>query len=54
MTAAPAKPKSLWSTVEPFVLGGASGMVATCVIQPMDMIKVEQEEKRREREKRHR
>jgi solute carrier family 25 oxoglutarate transporter 11 len=36
----PAKPKTLWQTVEPFVLGGSSGMLATCVIQPMDMIKV--------------
>jgi solute carrier family 25 oxoglutarate transporter 11 len=37
---APAKPKTLWGTVEPFVLGGASGMFATMCIQPMDMIKV--------------
>ncbi|KAF8396004.1 hypothetical protein HHK36_017615 [Tetracentron sinense] len=36
------KPKSLgvWHTVKPFVNGGASGMLATCVIQPVDMIKV--------------
>ncbi|KAI0522565.1 hypothetical protein KFK09_004945 [Dendrobium nobile] len=38
-----AKPKSqsgVWSTVKPFVNGGASGMLATCVIQPIDMVKV--------------
>ncbi|KAH9327056.1 hypothetical protein KI387_007234, partial [Taxus chinensis] len=36
------KPKTskVWSTVKPFVNGGASGMLATCVIQPVDMIKV--------------
>lgn len=36
------KPKSagVWPTVKPFVNGGASGMLATCVIQPIDMIKV--------------
>jgi hypothetical protein len=37
------KPQSLgvWPTVKPFVNGGASGMLATCVIQPIDMIKVQ-------------
>eukprot|EP01018_Ginkgo_biloba_P021789 Gb_11670 [translate_table: standard] len=36
------KPKvgKVWGTVKPFVNGGASGMLATCVIQPVDMIKV--------------
>lgn len=36
------KPKStgVWPTVKPFVNGGVSGMLATCVIQPVDMIKV--------------
>ncbi|KAM0011791.1 putative mitochondrial carrier domain superfamily [Helianthus debilis subsp. tardiflorus] len=37
------KPKPIggvWPTVKPFVNGGASGMLATCVIQPIDMIKV--------------
>lgn len=36
------KPKSggVWPTVKPFVNGGSSGMLATCVIQPIDMIKV--------------
>ncbi|XP_031472887.1 mitochondrial dicarboxylate/tricarboxylate transporter DTC-like [Nymphaea colorata] len=36
-----AKPKSgVWQGVKPFVNGGMSGMLATCVIQPIDMIKV--------------
>ncbi|KAJ4970124.1 hypothetical protein NE237_003223 [Protea cynaroides] len=30
----------VWPTVKPFLNGGASGMLATCVIQPVDMIKV--------------
>lgn len=36
------KPKSagVWTSVKPFANGGASGMLATCVIQPVDMIKV--------------
>ncbi|KAL7212931.1 hypothetical protein ACSBR2_015597 [Camellia fascicularis] len=36
------KPKSIgvWPAVKPFVNGGASGMLATCVIQPIDMIKM--------------
>lgn len=38
------KPKPVatgfWPTIKPFVNGGASGMLATCVIQPIDMIKV--------------
>ncbi|CAL5409136.1 unnamed protein product [Camellia sinensis] len=35
------KPKSIgvWPAVRPFVNGGASGMLATCVIQLIDMIK---------------
>ncbi|GAB2261257.1 hypothetical protein Droror1_Dr00002254 [Drosera rotundifolia] len=36
-----AKPKGVWYTIKPFVNGGTSGMLATCVIQPIDMIKVE-------------
>jgi len=32
--------KSTWSSIEPFVIGGISGMTATSVIQPIDMIKV--------------
>ncbi|CAN6457034.1 unnamed protein product [Victoria cruziana] len=36
-----AKPKSgVWQSVKPFANGGMSGMMATCVIQPIDMIKV--------------
>ncbi|KAE9610429.1 hypothetical protein Lal_00006174 [Lupinus albus] len=35
------KPKiGVWPTVKPFMNGGVSGMLATCVIQPVDMIKV--------------
>lgn len=34
------QPSGVWPTVKPFVNGGASGMLATCVIQPIDMIKV--------------
>jgi len=30
----------VWKTIKPFVNGGASGMLATCVIQPIDMVKV--------------
>ena len=26
--------------IQPFVIGGSSGMFATCIIQPIDMIKV--------------
>lgn len=35
-----APPAGAWPTVKPFVNGGLSGMLATCVIQPIDMIKV--------------
>ncbi|PKI71512.1 hypothetical protein CRG98_008029 [Punica granatum] len=34
------KAGGVWPTVKPFVNGGASGMLATCVIQPIDMVKV--------------
>lgn len=30
----------MWKSIKPFVNGGASGMFATCVIQPIDMVKV--------------
>lgn len=33
-------PTSAWKAVKPFVNGGASGMLATCIIQPIDMVKV--------------
>lgn len=26
--------------IQPFVIGGLSGMFATCIIQPIDMVKV--------------
>jgi solute carrier family 25 oxoglutarate transporter 11 len=26
--------------IQPFVIGGLSGMLATCFIQPIDMVKV--------------
>ncbi|KAK3011805.1 hypothetical protein RJ639_012506 [Escallonia herrerae] len=35
-----AKPAGVWPIVKPFVNGGAFGILATCVIQPIDMIKV--------------
>jgi hypothetical protein len=28
----------VWKTVKPFANGGASGMLATCVIQPIGML----------------
>ena len=30
----------IWAGVKPFFNGGASGMLATCVMQPVDMVKV--------------
>jgi solute carrier family 25 oxoglutarate transporter 11 len=30
----------VWKAVKPYVNGGASGMMATCIIQPIDMVKV--------------
>ena len=32
--------KSVLATVKPFLNGGLSGMGATCIIQPIDMVKV--------------
>ena len=32
--------KTVWQTAKPFVNGGLSGMAATCIIQPIDMVKV--------------
>ncbi|XP_057507749.1 mitochondrial dicarboxylate/tricarboxylate transporter DTC-like [Actinidia eriantha] len=34
------KSEGVWPTVKPFVNGGTAGMLATCVVQPIDMIKV--------------
>lgn len=31
---------SVWQTVKPFVNGGVAGISATCVIQPVDIVKV--------------
>lgn len=42
----PAAPKSgffnttTWKASEPFVLGGLSGIIATTIVQPIDMVKV--------------
>ena len=30
----------MWKTAKPFINGGLSGMAATCIIQPIDMVKV--------------
>jgi solute carrier family 25 oxoglutarate transporter 11 len=30
----------VWKSAKPFVNGGLSGMMATCLIQPIDMVKV--------------
>ena len=32
--------KGVWEAAKPFFNGGLSGMGATCVIQPVDMVKV--------------
>lgn len=29
-----------WATAKPFINGGLSGMAATTIIQPIDMVKV--------------
>lgn len=34
------KPPAAWLAAKPFVNGGLSGMGATCIIQPIDMVKV--------------
>ncbi|KAI8609755.1 hypothetical protein BC830DRAFT_1233121, partial [Chytriomyces sp. MP71] len=39
-TPSPTASRSVWSMVQPFVLGGASGMIATAIVQPVDMVKV--------------
>jgi hypothetical protein len=31
---------STWKAVKPFLNGGLSGMGATCIIQPLDIVKV--------------
>lgn len=27
-------------SIQPFVIGGVSGILATCIIQPVDMVKI--------------
>eukprot|EP00197_Chlamydomonas_leiostraca_P012783 CAMPEP_0202858728 /NCGR_PEP_ID=MMETSP1391-20130828/1129_1 /ASSEMBLY_ACC=CAM_ASM_000867 /TAXON_ID=1034604 /ORGANISM="Chlamydomonas leiostraca, Strain SAG 11-49" /LENGTH=296 /DNA_ID=CAMNT_0049537675 /DNA_START=94 /DNA_END=984 /DNA_ORIENTATION=- len=34
------KPPAAWLAVKPYLNGGLSGMAATCIIQPIDMVKV--------------
>jgi Mitochondrial carrier protein len=34
------KQGSVWKAIKPFVNGGLSGIGATCIIQPIDMVKV--------------
>eukprot|EP00959_Pyramimonas_sp_CCMP1952_P129848 2715576-Pyramimonas_sp.AAC.1 len=33
----------VWMAARPYMLGGSAGMLATCVIQPIDMIKVQKQ-----------
>ena len=43
MTSQPAEKSGMskfMDTIQPFWIGGLSGMLATCVVQPVDMIKV--------------
>lgn len=32
--------KKVFDIIQPFWIGGLSGILATCVIQPVDMIKI--------------
>ena len=40
MAATQQKPPAWWLAIKPYVNGGLSGMAATCIIQPIDMVKV--------------
>lgn len=40
MTAPKSTTDKFLDSIQPFVIGGVSGMFATCIIQPVDMIKV--------------
>ncbi len=40
MSATQSSPPAAWLAVKPFVNGGLAGMAATCIIQPIDMVKV--------------
>lgn len=35
-----AQKKTTFDKIKPFMIGGMSGMMSTCVIQPIDMVKV--------------
>lgn len=39
-TAPPQKKETIADKIRPFIIGGLSGMVATCVVQPIDTVKV--------------
>lgn len=40
-SSSPASTQSkVMDVIQPFIIGGLSGMFATCIIQPIDMIKV--------------
>ena len=41
MTTQQPAPQGIIHKVVPFVIGGSSGMIATCIIQPIDMVKVQ-------------
>jgi len=34
------KPPAAWLAIKPYFNGGVSGMAATCIVQPIDMVKV--------------
>jgi solute carrier family 25 oxoglutarate transporter 11 len=34
------KPPAAWLAVKPYFNGGLSGMAATCIVQPIDLVKV--------------
>lgn len=37
---ATSEPPAWWKAIKPFVNGGTSGMLATSIIQPIDLVKV--------------
>ena len=45
------KDNATWKAVKPFMNGGLSGMGATCIIQPLDIVKVRTRSARRIEEK---
>lgn len=40
MTTTKSSTDKFLDSIQPFAIGGLSGMFATCIIQPVDMIKV--------------